>query len=357
MNFLRAVLLLVGTTLGAGIFALPYFFAQSGWLPSLIGIVLLTGLTVTVNLYYARIAIATPGNHQLGYYAQKYLGTKSRLLALFVLASTLTGAILIYTILGGSFLTIIFPAFSPLTGRLAFLILAFLALQGRLRRLSSVETILTIILIILAFSFPLLGFHHYHLNNLKMFGPHPLAFYGPLLFSLAGLTVIPEMKTLLHEDRRALIKASIIGTIIIALVNFIFSFTIWALVVPTNDVLTALQQAFPVLGFLAAIMGTLSCFTSFLGLTEVLQNLLQEIRLSPPQIHYLNFSIFAAGLFLPINFLGDILDLSGALGLGAINILVILIYQHLKKTRLSFWPMVAMFFFILGLAEPLRHLF
>ncbi len=357
MRFVRSVLLLVGTTLGAGIFALPYFFAQSGWLPSLLGIILLTSLTVAINIYYAQVVLATSDGHQLGYYAQKYLGNKARLLALLALGGTLSGAILIYTILGGSFLTIIFPSLSPFMGRLLFLTLALFAFQGHLRRLSIIEAILTAFLIILALSFPILGFRHFQPKNLSLLGSHPLAFYGPLLFALSGLTIIPEMKEILQSRQQILIKAITSGTIIVALINLIFSFSVWALVKPTNDILIALQATFPTLGILAAIMGVLSCFTSFLGLSEVLNSIFQEIGLSLNQAHALNILIPLAGLFLPLAFLGDILDFSGALGLGIINILVILIYWRLKKGRLSFWLLLTLLFFILGLAEPFRHLF
>ena len=66
--------ILVATTIGAGIFALPYLFAQAGWLAGLVLLTALGALLFFTHWLYARAAFAADGEEHLAALASRTLG-------------------------------------------------------------------------------------------------------------------------------------------------------------------------------------------------------------------------------------------------------------------------------------------
>ena len=58
-RFLQAVFLLAGTTIGAGMFALPYVFAKAGFLIGLLELCVLTVVTIMMNLFVGEVDVHT----------------------------------------------------------------------------------------------------------------------------------------------------------------------------------------------------------------------------------------------------------------------------------------------------------
>ena len=61
-EFLRATAVLVGTTIGAGMFGIPYVVSKIGFLPGLAYILVLGALTLFLNLIYGEVILRTPGD-------------------------------------------------------------------------------------------------------------------------------------------------------------------------------------------------------------------------------------------------------------------------------------------------------
>ena len=73
-NVPRAIAMLCGTVIGAGVLGIPYVIAQAGFLVGLLSILVLGLAVLFLNLFIGEIVLRTPGNHQLPGYAEKYLG-------------------------------------------------------------------------------------------------------------------------------------------------------------------------------------------------------------------------------------------------------------------------------------------
>ncbi len=122
----RAIAVLVGTTIGAGIFALPHVIAQAGLAIGLTYLLGLGILNLLLNIIYGEVILCTTGDHQLTGYAQIYLGKKGKALATAAMFFSLYGALLAYLIKIGQFLALIFGLPSPLLFSVLFFGFAFL---------------------------------------------------------------------------------------------------------------------------------------------------------------------------------------------------------------------------------------
>ena len=282
--FFKAVFLLVGTTIGAGFFALPYVFSLSGPTISIIGLIVLTAVTLTLNLFYTRTILKTKGDHQLPGYAKHWLGKKGKKLALLAITLSTSGALFAYVILGGNFLSLYFNHEPSIYHSLLFFLLGSVFILRGIRSISKIEEYLTLILIILAVGIPLSGIKSFQIENLKIVPISKLAFYGPVLFSLSGLAVIPEIEETLRKKRHLLSRAVALGTIIPAVVYLIFGLGVFLIsgAATTVDALSGLVAWSPRLVKIGALIGILATFTSFLSLGNVLKEVFyRDLKMAP----------------------------------------------------------------------------
>ena len=73
-NFWLAVFSLVGTTIGAGIFSLPYVFAKAGFFMGLVEFIVLVFIVLLVQQILGEITLRTKGHKRLIGLASNYLG-------------------------------------------------------------------------------------------------------------------------------------------------------------------------------------------------------------------------------------------------------------------------------------------
>ena len=102
-TFIKSTAILIGTTIGAGIFGVPYAIAQIGFIPGLVYLLVIGGLMILLNLMYGEIVLRTLGDHQLTCYSQIYFGKKGKTIAALVMLVGLYGALLAYLIQIGVF--------------------------------------------------------------------------------------------------------------------------------------------------------------------------------------------------------------------------------------------------------------
>jgi len=150
----QAVFLLIGTTIGGGIFALPYVFSRSGLLPSLLGLSFLGILMTSLNLFYSQVILKTDGDHQLPGYVEKYLGKKASRVAILSMLLSLNGALLAYVVLGGEFLALSLGQLANKFYHLWFYLLGVWFFWRGFKGLVKAETWLTLALLILMFFIP-----------------------------------------------------------------------------------------------------------------------------------------------------------------------------------------------------------
>lgn len=276
---------MVGTIVGAGIFAIPYIISQSGVIPGLFYFLVLGTIVVLLHLMYGEICLRTSEKHRIVGYAHKYLGIWGRILTSFSLLLVLGGTLLAYLVLAGKFLGIVFaPFFSAPDIVFSFsflLVCGFFIAQGR-QVITKAELFFNAGLILVVGLIVALAVLHADLGNFqlisldKMFLP-----YGVIFFTLIGWEAIPEIATFLKDTKSKvkLQRVIITATVLAAGLSFLFAFSVLGVSgkATTQDAFSGL---IPLLGqrigMLGALFGILAIASSFLVLGNYLKNSLRH---------------------------------------------------------------------------------
>ncbi|MBW2990101.1 amino acid permease, partial [Candidatus Woesearchaeota archaeon] len=98
----EAAATLIGCVIGAGILGIPYVVAKAGFITGLVNIIVIGLVFLLINLYLGEVVLRTKGNHQLTGYAEKYTGRLGKYFMFVCLIIGIYGALIAYTIGGGS---------------------------------------------------------------------------------------------------------------------------------------------------------------------------------------------------------------------------------------------------------------
>ena len=221
-NFWLAVFSLVGTTIGAGIFGLPYVFAKTGFFIGLVEFLILVYIVLLIQQMLGEITLRTSGHKRLIGLASNYLGRAwGTLITISVLFGGI-GVLLIYIIFGGRFLSLI-TGQSAFWSSIIFFLVWFLAVLARPKIFGKIEFFISSLVIFIIVAISLFNFGHIDLNNFYGFEMKNLLLpYGVILFAITGYTVIPKMEDLLGTEKYKLKKAIQYGTLIPAVVYLAF---------------------------------------------------------------------------------------------------------------------------------------
>jgi len=335
----KAIGALVGATIGAGIFGLPYVFSRFGFLPSTLYLFFLGGLTLVLNLAYGEIILRTPGDHQIIGYTGIYLKKRAHIvsiisnIALFV---SIYGALLAYGIKIGEFGQMIFGSGNPTLLTILFFSVAFACLYFGLRAVSLVELIVSFLVVGLVFLFLFASLPKIDISYITGFNPYFLFLpYGVILFALNGSSVIPEIEEILRKKPEKLKKTIILGTTIPIMVYFLFAFVVVGNSGPytSEDALSGLLPILPNwLVKTGAFLGILSMGSSFLTLGYVLREIwFRDFKMSRTISLLLSVLPPIALFLIGIRNFIRILDFSGAISVGLTGILLLLAHQNAKK--------------------------
>jgi len=336
-NLIKAIALLTGTIIGAGVLGIPYVVAQSGFLTGLLAIIILGVAVLFLNLFFGEIVLRTPGNHQLPGYAEKYLGKWGKKIMLFSMFLGIYGALTAYIIGEGEVLSAIF-GFSPLMFSFIFFTIGSILVYIGLKEIAKWESLFSFFVLILILAISIFSFSSgkFDISNLKNFNIFNIMVpYGVILFAFIGAAAIPQMKEVLIRDKKAMKKAIMIGSSIPIIFYILFSLaTIGITGFNTSEVATVgLGQ---ILGDTAIIFGNLfaicAMFTSFLTL-----------GLAMKQIYMYDYNIkptlaWALTVFIPliVFLLGAksfiwVIGITGTFAGGIDGILITLMYWKAKK--------------------------
>lgn len=310
---------LIGTIIGAGVFAIPYVVAKSGVLIAVFYFVLLGTVVLLLHLFYSEVILRTNGRHQLTGYVKKYFGPRAKAAALLATILGTVGSLLIYIILAGNFLNVVAPGLSAEQGSLLFwfLMSAFVFLGGKsIAKLELVMSIgmLGIFLLIFTFCWP-----QVHLINFTPFNfDYFFLPFGVLLFSLVGWNAIPEIVDIL-DKKKYLLKVVAWSFILCLIIYLLFGFLVAGVVGPniSDNVFEALA---PYLGkqiiWLGGILGLLAIATSFVISANYLKHVFRYdcglpkkvafwvVSLTPLILFYLGFNQFMIVIGVVGTFMG-----------------------------------------------------
>ena len=263
---LLASLTMFGGIIGAGIFGVPFVFSRIGVLPGLGYVVFLGAAAALINIYYAFVAARTAGRHRLAGYARKHIGARASLIVAAISFVELFGALLVYIILGGNFLSAIFGSSADLWS-MVFLVAVALIMLLPLKKGEWVDRLFTIALIVVVAAITAVVWPQVRAVNLmtvdwrNWFVP-----YGVLFFALGGTSVVPELVEVLRKDEGSAVKAVTVGTLAAAVLVGIFG----ALIVgvcgagTTENAIVGLTQYFgrPIV-VLGSLFGVAAVMTQF----------------------------------------------------------------------------------------------
>ena len=265
-SVLWASLTMFGGIIGAGIFGVPFVFSRAGVLVGLAYIVFLGAAAALINVYYAVVAVETPGRHRLAGYARKLTGKKASVAVAVVSMVEFFGALLVYVILGGNFLSVIFGGAAGLWS-LVFLAVAAFVLLLPLKKSEWIDHLFTVALIVAVAAIAAMLVPQIKTANIvSVHWENWFAPYGVLFFALGGSSVIPEMIEVSRRDKRSAVQAVAVGTIAAAVLIAIFGVIIVGVcgAGTTEDAIAGLARSFgrPIV-ILGSVFGLAAVLTQF----------------------------------------------------------------------------------------------
>ncbi|MDD4358201.1 MAG: aromatic amino acid transport family protein [Candidatus Pacebacteria bacterium] len=348
-----AIAILAGSIIGAGIFSLPYTVSKSGTLPMLFYLLFLGLLAMLIHLMVAEIALKSPDNKRLPGFAKMYLGKKGEKAAFFSNIFGIIGTILAYLIIGGEFLSNILNI-DPFYATLIYFALGAILIIFGIKIISKVEfygVILFFVFLILIF---LKSINFIDISNLNIaFNPEYLFLpYGPVLFSLWGISIVPEAEELLLKERKDL-KKIVIASFIICFIVYAF-FTALVLSVcgtgVSEESLNCLQSIIGGdIGFALMAFGILTTFTSFITIGLTLQKILWfDLGLKKNTSTIITCGVPITLFLLGINSFLGVISFVGGLLFAIDGILILLIYGRInRKIKVLTYPLFLLF--VLGM--------
>jgi len=279
----RAIAVLIGTTVGAGIFAIPYAFSQVGFFWGLVYLIILALIVLAVELCYGEIILRTKESKEMAGYVETYSGRTGKIFISLSLILGIYAALTAYLIGVGTYLeTLIGPL---LGGNLMFWGIVFWALGSLIcflgiGTMSRFELLMSCGLIVLVFIlfvifFPYVDFKNFSINTSKnLFLP-----FGMILFALGGATALPTMRKILGEEAAFFKKAILIGLGVPSIIYAFFAFIILGVTGPevSEEALIGLAKF---LGgkslIIGGIFGILAMSTSFFALSFVLKEFFRQ---------------------------------------------------------------------------------
>jgi amino acid permease len=339
--FLRSVGMMIGAIVGVGVFGLPYAFSQSGFPLGIIELIVVGGMLVIMQLMFAEVAVQTPGQHRIVSYVEIYVGKFWSRIMMGAMSFGVWGAMIAYMIVGGEFLRILFePLFTLDTTFYSLLIggVASALIFGGLKVASKIEVIIVAVLLFLFAFIILASLPHVefaNLNTINMadwFTP-----YGVILFSMAGIGIVPEIKDVLgKKHKREIGRVIVVSMSIIGLLYALFAFAVVGVTGPETSQ-TAFEALVPVLGdtfrVLATLLGAITIVSIYMMLGIQLTNTLKFDFHLPHTMSWLITCGVPIGLFLfGVREFIDVIGFVGGVFVGIMGMLIALTYWRMRRS-------------------------
>ena len=345
-SFIFSLITLTGTIIGVGMFSLPYLASQTGFLTMVVYLFILGAVAILIHLIFAELSLNTPDFSRLPGFANFYLGKWGKRIATCSAIIGLFGTILAYLIVGGEFLSNLFsPVFggSPLIYTLIYFVAGAILIYFGIKTIEKIELwgmvlFFGALIFIFIKSLPIFNLSNLFIIHGSGFAVQNLFFlFGPILFSLWGLTLVPELEEQLGENKN-LLKKIIPSAILISILTYIF-FTVIVLGVcgnqTTESALVGLNNFFSSkVMAIVFLFGIIATFTSFIALGLTLKKVLNYDLKIPKKLAWFIACFVPLSLFLlGFNNFISVISFVGGIMLSIDGILVCLMYQKLKKTK------------------------
>lgn len=366
----RAALAMIGTIIGAGVFALPAMFARVGFWPATVLFWLIAMAVLIMHLLFVDVQLILKKRRRLPGYVGAELGPVPFWIASITYPFASVGVLLVYVILGGEFLAMLARPLGleyPFLWQMLFWLVGALVVFFGLKLVARVEAAVSVIKIASMFIILALFIflrHGISINTSFADWSSFSAPFGVFLFSLAGLSVVSEAVEITGRQRRAALEAVAAGTLAAAFLSWLFGAGIFLAVGARAG-----GDPLALAAFLPSDLWWLIPFFGFLAVGGAFLMTAQDLTATFHLDYHLNklFSWILA-FCLPLilflvtarNFLQTI-DVVGTIFGGIDGILVGMMAVHLFRRRhvhgrLVWWyalPMAVLAIFSLGMLSRL----
>lgn len=343
LRVLKALGLLVGMIVGAGMFAMPYAVAHAGFFWSFINFALAAFLVTIFHLLYGHVLYHDHTNHRLPGYVRKYNGEGAYWLALSSRLFSYFGYLLAYGVLCGVFIANIIQGANPAGMSILFFLAAAPLLSLNLPQASSINLFLTIPLVLFVvalFAVVAPGFQSENFRlpaaDLPWFFP-----YGIFLFAFSGASIIPEVVEIFRARDRKLFARSVVAST--AIVVFIYVLFVAAVIGSvgagvSQDALSSLRDITGErLFLLGSVIGLLAIITSYIPLGLELRSTLEydfgaRARSAWAAVAFTPLVLYILG----INNFITILGVVGAVGVGIEGMFITMLAHKTLKISTAF---------------------
>ena len=335
---LRAIALFSGTAIGAGVLAVPYAIAKTGFLTGMLYLFGIGVVLMVLHLMMGEVTLRTKRYRHLPGYAEKYLGKRAKHTTFLASVLMITGALAAYSIGAGQALYELLGVSPYFISLGFFLVASFFVVKG-IKAVTQVELIFVFGMITMILSLAMLaiggGFIQPEFYETRStFADFGLPF-GVIVFSYFSMTTVPELRQVLGKYRKDLDNVIVIGAAIPIFLYLIFTATTIG-VVGENIEEVATVSLGRVLGaevrILVNMVAVSSMFTSFLSLGTALTHMYERdykvhadravwLALIPP----LALVVFGLGGFV------ELLGVSGAISGTIITLIVVAMYWRAKE--------------------------
>ncbi len=338
-NYFRALATMIGSIIGAGMFAVPYTIHKAGVLSLFFYLPILGFFGYHLNLFYAEIILSTKKKHRAPGYVEKYFGKTQKKLTLIITLAAINLGTLAYLIYGGRFMH---QLLSPYLGGSEFLYTNIVLLLGAaatfagIKMLATIELLMSLLLFVVIALIGWKGFYYVDPGNFTLVNWRYLLLpYGPVFFAVSGTSSIPVVCKLLAHKKKEIKKAIFWGSLIPVLVTFIFSLVVVGITgaQTSDDSLLGLDM---VLGNgivkITLVFALFSLFTSFLmSIQSLRETYWWDLKIKKVLAWFIAISIPYLMYLSGLNNAAKVVSFTGAISGGVIGIIYILLLQKVKK--------------------------
>lgn len=348
-SFYEAIGILAATTIGAGMFALPWVLSHVGWSTFLF---LLIGLGLVIafaEVLYWQVLQKTGERIRLVRLADRYLHGPWTGIAVFAVLGGMLFALIVYLLLGTQFLNLLLP-FPPVLNLLIFWMAAALPAMLSIRRFALLELLGTLAMgLIIIFIF--MGAPWRTITLPDIFQPQQVMMgFGVILFALSGWNAIEPMHAVGSRLRPVRLIGG--GLLLIGALYLLFSWGIlsWSGGIVSPDAVSSSHLPGGAV-LILAILGLLAIWTSYLpAAIEIQSVLIKDFRFRSATSLLL---VLFLPLFLVLLGFGDILttmSFAGAVFTGLQYVVIFLVAHQVLRLRdgKAFAVYVCMFMFLLA---------
>jgi amino acid transporter len=355
-NYIYPIAVFSGGMIGVGFLSLPYIALETNiWLIFFYFLVL-TALIIKINLIFCQISLKTPDFKRFPGFVEYYIGKRAKFFTMILVIFDSIATLLVYLLIGGQFL---FSVFQPIiSGSLLLYILIYFFMASviiyfDIKVIAKTEFWIVGMLFVAIFFVFIESFSQIKLSNIflvnhasvnNFFIP-----YGPLLFALWGIGLIPEVEEMIKGKKKNLKFIVTISTVLVSLFYFLFVVLILGITGRYTDqtALVGLKSFLPnILVSVCLLIGTLASFAAFItqGITFK-KTLVFDLKIKHWQAFVMTccppLLLFLIGVqsFIPIlSFMGGIL-------LGINGILILWMYKKTGGKNIIIYPLSLVFLF------------